>query len=339
VHLGIDAFPSGWMKSIMDVDRQPKPGWFVMREICMPLNVHWRTDRFAFFAGETMPLEAWVCNDLHESPRGAKLHYQLEVNGKVTFAARTPAKIPACDSAFQGFVKFTAPKVKERTVVVARIALIDKKGKILHDSARELTIFPKPGKVAKRRAFIAGPRNGQANSLAKELGLQPAFTGSIHPADVILVEDEKMLMKHQKRIIAAVRRGATAVVLPLSPGDYSIAGKKVTVNPCGMNSVHFASAATGHPLTAGLEAGDLKFWYDQGAGYVTPFLHATMEAKGFRAIATAGNGNWLGTWSAQQAVAEKTLGAGVLRLCQVELAGRTKTNPAARLLAERLLGL
>ncbi|MBN1553409.1 MAG: glycoside hydrolase family 2 [Phycisphaerae bacterium] len=339
VHLGIDAFPSGWMKTIMDVERRPKPGWFVMREACMPLQVHWRTDRFAFFAGETMPLEAWVCNDLHEIPRGAKLHYQLEAGGKVTFAARTAAKIPACDSAFQGFVKFTAPKVSERTVVTARIALIAKNGKVLHDSARELTVFPKPAKPVARRAYIVGPRNGQAGSLARELGLTPAFTGTIRQTDVVLVEDVQALLKQQKRILAAVRDGATAMVLPIPSGEYAVAGGKVKVNPCGMNPIHFASSATGHPLAAGFEPTDLKFWYDRRAGYVTPFLHATFEAKGWRAILTAGNGNWLGTWTHQLAAAEKNIGLGVLRLCQLDLLHRTKTNPAARILAGRLLGL
>lgn len=339
VHLGIDAFPSGWMKTIMDVDRQPKPGWFVMREACMPLNVHWRSDRFAFFAGEAMPLEAWVCNDRHEIPAGARLHYQLEVNGKVTFAAKTAATIPACDSAFQGFVKFTAPRVTRRTVVTARIALTDRKGKVLHDSARELTIFPKPAKLAKRRAYVVGGRNGQAAQLARELGLAPTFAGAIRDTDVVLIEDGATLVKQQKRIVAAVKRGATALVLPMTPGEYNVAGEKIVVTNCGMNSVHFASAATGHPLAAGFGREDMKFWYDDRVGYVTPFLHATVETPGWRTILTAGNGNWLGTWSAKQAAAEKTVGDGVLRFCQAELPHRTKGNPAARILAGRLLGL
>ncbi|MDD5707782.1 MAG: glycoside hydrolase family 2 TIM barrel-domain containing protein, partial [Kiritimatiellae bacterium] len=54
IHLFIDAFPSGWMKSIMDVERQPKPAYFAYREALTPLLVSMRTDRLAYFGGEAV---------------------------------------------------------------------------------------------------------------------------------------------------------------------------------------------------------------------------------------------------------------------------------------------
>ena len=68
VHLFIDAWPAGWMKSIMDVDRQPKKAYFAYRNALEPLMVSLRSDRSNFFAGEETAIEAWICNDLNSSP-------------------------------------------------------------------------------------------------------------------------------------------------------------------------------------------------------------------------------------------------------------------------------
>lgn len=339
VHLGIDAFPSGWMKAVMDVDRVPKPAWFALRKACAPLNVHWRTDRFAFFAGETMALEAWVCNDRHEIPRGARLCYQLEVDGQVVCAGRTEAKILACDAAFQGFVRFAAPRVDRRTTVIARVALAARDGHVLHDSAVELEIFPPVSFASRRRAYLFGPRDGQAATLARQLGLTIAFRGEIRRDDVILVEDGRILEKQGNRILSAVRRGSTALAMPLKPGEYRFGDEIVHADACGMEPVHFVSRATGHPLVQDLRSGDVKFWYDERVGYVTPILHATLRTEGWREILTSGNGAWKKTWVARPAAVEKCFGKGVLRLCQVDLPHRLKTNPVARILAGRLLGL
>ena len=33
IHLFIDAWPAGWMKAIMDRERQPKPAYFAVRDV------------------------------------------------------------------------------------------------------------------------------------------------------------------------------------------------------------------------------------------------------------------------------------------------------------------
>lgn len=83
IHLFIDAFPSGWMKTIVDVDRQPKPAYFTYREALTPLMTNLRSDRLTFYSGEEISLEAWICNDLNESPVNTTLHYCVEMDGKV----------------------------------------------------------------------------------------------------------------------------------------------------------------------------------------------------------------------------------------------------------------
>ncbi|MBZ0295601.1 MAG: beta galactosidase jelly roll domain-containing protein [Anaerolineae bacterium] len=335
IHLFIDAFPDGWMKAIMDVERQPKPAYFVYREALTPLMVNLRTDRYTYFAGEPLALEAWICNDTQQAPEDVSLHYQVECGGQILFAQRTAANLPVCDSAFQGYLNIPAPQVESRTYVTVRLALIDARGNILHDTALDLEVFPRLAIDTLKSASSVGAPDGSAVRLAHELGLRPA------PADdasTILIDDFAAFEQQKDQILRAVEAGATAIFLDLQPGDYEIAGDSITVTACGMGKRHFVSCGTGHALAADYETNDFRFWYDHDAGYVTPFLAATFEAEGWDAILMSGNGDWSGEWGPALAAAERSYGAGKLRICQLALAGRVQENPIAHRFAYDLMG-
>ena len=339
IHLFIDAFPSGWMKTIMAADRQPKPAYFAYREALTPLMANLRTDRYHFFSGDEILLEAWICNDLNSAQAKAFLHYQLELGGKVIFSNRTQAKVPVCTSEFQGFLRFKSPDVKKRSRVVARLALADDAGKILHDTSVVLNIFPRPSEGGTKKAFVVGARTGKAAKLAKELRLQRRFAGVPASDDIILIDDSSQFVKLRRDILRAVRKGAVATFLQLSKGKYRIDKDKITIEDCGMGPVHFVSRNTGHRLVEGFEPTDFRFWYDSRAQYVTPFLMTTFVAENWDAILTTGTGSWSEPWHSSLASAEKKHGNGFFRICQVDLANRVNCNPVAYLFAQRLVGL
>jgi hypothetical protein len=66
IHLFIDAFPSGWMKTIMDCDRNPKPAYFAYRDSLSPILASVRTDRLTYFSGIERCLNhrAEICDTL-----------------------------------------------------------------------------------------------------------------------------------------------------------------------------------------------------------------------------------------------------------------------------------
>jgi beta-galactosidase/beta-glucuronidase len=332
IHLFIDAFPSGWMKAIMDVERQPKPAYFAYREALTPLMANLRTDRTTFFAGEAVTVEAWVCNDRDSCPEQVELGCQLEMNGEVLAAQRSPADVTPCGSSFQGLVHFHAPQVAARSEMTLRLALMTKEGTVLHDTAITLEVFPTPKEPVTRVCVIAGAGSAAAR-LADELGVQRVALEDVGPGDMILAGGVERL----DEIGARVAQGATALFLDLPPGRYEIAGDPVDVVPCGMNARHFCSRATGHPLVAGLQPHDLAFWYDAAAGHITPLLATTLTAPGWTEILASGNGNWAGQWGPAPAAVEKAYGQGRYRICQLSLADRTIHNPVAHLLARRLL--
>lgn len=341
IHLFIDAFPSGWMKSIMDVHRSPKPAYFEYRRALAPLMVSLRTDRYAFLSGEAMDLEAWVCNDLNAAPAGAYLHYQMEMNGKVIFASKAPASVPVNSSRVQGSLALKAPPVNGRATVTVRLGLLDRRGKVLASCATELAVFAQPAALD-LPVRIVGQRNGQSAQLARELGLRANFSSPLRSARTILV-DGRAWAENRQAVEQAADAGALVVVLDLPAGMHELAGSQVRVADHGAGSYHFASRATGHPLVEGFESLDFRFWHDDEAGYVKPFLPRSFRGEGWDAILTSGDQASRDTWFAGDrwepslAAAQRALGSGLVRLCQVQLARRTRGNPAARILAQRLL--
>jgi hypothetical protein len=336
IHLFIDAFPSGWMKTIVDVDRRIKPAFYEYRDALTPLMVNLRTDRFKFFSAEKARFEAWICNDTNDITEGSSIQWQLEKGNMILLAGKSTANVPLCSSEFQGFLDINLPEVNLRTNLVLRLALFDKQGKQLHQTATEVTVFPKPY-AAQSRVTVFGEVDGLAAKLANELGIATVSIDEIDADGCILIDDAKILKQNEKLILKAVKQGATAVVLGLPEGTHKVAGSEIVVQTAGMGARHFVSRDTGHKLVAGFVAEDFKFWFDEDLGYVSPFIDTTFSAEGWTPILLAGNGDWRGNWSPSVAVAEKKIGKGAVRICQVQLANRCKTNPIAAIFAGRLL--
>lgn len=339
IHLFIDAFPSGWMKTIMDVERQPKPAYFAYRNALTPLMANLRTDRYKFFGGEDVKIEAWVCNDLKEAPDNHYLHYQLEIDQEIIFTGRQKALVPALESKFQGFIKFVAPEVDKRSQGTLRLGLLDKSGKVLHDTTIMIDLLPEYNPVKNEQVLVIGSKQGKADRLAKELGLKPVYCGKTNSCKLVLIDDYVQYTEKRQEITDAVKNGTTAVFIEMPKGKYKIADNNIEVENCEMGGRFFVSRNTSHPLVRGFKPNDFKFWHDSQTGYVTPLLETTFKAFGFDEILSSGNGMWVGKWEKTLAVAEKKYGKGVFRLCQLSLVGKTTTNPTAKIFAYRLLGL
>lgn len=333
VHLFIDAFPGGWMKAIMDVDRLPKPAYFAYREALTPLMVSPRTDRNAFFAGETALVEAWICNDHHAAPRALRLHYALAQGEQTLGAGETAVQAPAFDSALVGLIPVEIPAVAAVTPLTLRLALVDGAGHVVHDNEVALRAFPKLPVDESGSVRIVGRPDGPAARLARELGLTAAAE-----AATILIDDYGAYERAKAGLTRAVQAGAQAIFLSLPPGKYEIAGDRVEAQRGAMGARHFVARAAEHPLVGDLAPDDFKFWFNQAEDRPTPILASVFAAPRWRAILTSGNPDQTGKWTQRLAVAEKGQGRGRWCVCQLELAGRIAGNPVAEIFARRLLG-
>jgi hypothetical protein len=164
IHLFIDAWPNGWLKTIMDVQRQPKRAWFAYRDALAPIAVQvrtpwdsnapklsiancetWSYQQNTFTAGVPANVELWVCNDTAQTPE-CELRYQLEVAGQVVRTGHLDAQLPTVTdgSRFQGFLPVEAPEVAAPTSFRLRVSLISKQnGNIIDQYVFDGWMLPK----------------------------------------------------------------------------------------------------------------------------------------------------------------------------------------------------
>lgn len=142
IHLLIDSWPAGWLKAIMDTDRQAKPAYFAYRDALRPVAVNLRPDAFYAFSGENGKVAVFICNDTPTGIPEARLRYQIEFNGEILYTGSSNATVPAASPQFQGWLKIPFPNVSVRQMITVRVGLFDASGQLLHDSAFDLEVLP-----------------------------------------------------------------------------------------------------------------------------------------------------------------------------------------------------
>ncbi|WP_372935892.1 glycoside hydrolase family 2 protein, partial [Mariniphaga sediminis] len=327
IHLFIDAWPGGWMKTIMDVDRQPKKAYFAYRDALTPLMVSLRTDRNKFYPNESANIEVWVCNDKNDSPNRVRLTYQVEQENRILFSGEKEIEVPVNSSKFQGFIDWKTPGVSKRTSFTVRCAIINSNQQKLHENELDVEVFPSQKKVPVR-AFIIG--NEISDKIGSSLGL---ITESEYKnASVILLDGNRFSDSIMSEIEPFVKEGKKLVIFNLPVGNHSLAGSNIEVIPTFMGQYYFVSTKTGHPLIKGFKPGDFKFWYDEERDLISPLLSSMISANDWDSVLKTGIGkrrNNLGSVDFKHAVAEKKLGKGSVIISHVDFRNKLSDNPTA----------
>jgi len=335
IHLFIDAWPAGWMKTIMDVDRRPKKAFFAYRDALTPVLATLRSDRNHFTAGEKINIEAWLSNDLNDTLEGYSLNYQLEKKNKILFAHSIKPEIEENSSTFQGYISFDAPKTNERTAYTLRMGLFDEKGNEVSQSVLELDVFPEPGINGLAKIFTA---DGNSDGLLSDLSITPV--AEINNSDVILINDYGWYQKNLEAVDRLVQSGKTALFMELPEGNYNIAGSEVSLFNTIMGNYYFVSPTTGHELVKWAKPLDFKCWFNEQEKVIAPFIATVLKAGDWTAILSTGQTSWGSRDEGQfLAVAEKKSGEGKYIICQLQLNNRVTANPVARKFTLKLLGL
>jgi hypothetical protein len=155
-------------------------------------------------------------------------------------------------------------------------------------------------------------------------------------ADAFLIDSLPLYLQEQARIDRRVAAGKTAVLLGLPAGEHQVAGGPVKVSATVMGQYYFASPATDHALVKDFAPTDFRLWYHGGKAMIQPLLPAMVDAPGWEQILRTGTTSWTPNSSWSSAACEKKVGAGVFRICQVQLADRVRYNPVAHAFLERL---
>lgn len=139
IHLFIDAWPSGWMKTIMDCRRNPKPAYFAYRNALEPIMVSLRTDRFTYFSGEEIKIEAFICNDTN-SFGDYKLYFEYYTDGEYIAGNETLVKVEDCKAGYVATAQFTAD-ADDRKNIKIRAVLTDINGEVVTYNDINVEVF------------------------------------------------------------------------------------------------------------------------------------------------------------------------------------------------------
>jgi len=335
VHLFIDAWPAGWMKTIMDVDRNPKKAFFAYREALKPMIVSLRSDRKKFYAGEKTKTEVWVCNDLNLSPDNYVLKYRLEKNGKVIYSGSSNAEVPVNSSLFQGYISFETPDVKQRTTYQLRAGLFDEEGNSIDQGVIDIDVFPQRNRTVDSKIAVLNDENGVIDYLLKNLNVN--ITEKMQDADVILIGGLDQYEDNAGEIDRLAQEGKKIVLFNVPAGEHTIGGTNVTIQNTAMGSYFFVSPQTGHIYTKNYKPFDFKMWYGENKDYITPFLDKIITGDKWRPVLASGNTNWVKDSGDAGAVSEFLTGSGRIIICELDLNNRILTNPTANDFAVKLL--
>lgn len=335
IHLFIDAWPAGWMKAIMDVDRQPKKAYFAYRNALEPLMVSLRTDRYAWFSGEEASMEAWICNDRNQIPKNCSLGYEVLLNGKTLARQLIAASIPENSAQFQGHIKFLIPPVSSRSKLIVKSGLFNNEGQCVTSNSQELDIYPAYQPL---NAKVQVSSDGKGEVIIKELGL--AATKDLKTASLVIIDRYEDYSSRQAELDAYVQQGGQLLFTELPEGNYPVAASSVAVKKTIMGEYYFANPSDFLLKDKKFSSKDFFLWYDKSVDYIQPLLRNVFRAPGWTPLITTGLCNFAGEDPAGYlAAAELKMGKGRYVFCEITLAGRMRENPAAYALMKKLVNL
>ncbi|WP_026811235.1 hypothetical protein [Arenibacter latericius] len=280
-------------------------------------------------------MESWIAHDPNSSPKDHYIKYQLEQGGKIIYSGINEAEVPHNSSKFQGFVKFKAPQVEERTAFVLRAAVFDGVGNSVDQTIMDIDVFPRPAIVGTSTIGFLGETSQTTTYLKNHFG--NTVVPNWKDADVIWVPSYTDYETHKEVLEKLATSGKKVILYNVPVGDHNIGGTSVKVQNTSMGSYYFTSPQTGHRFTENAKPFDFKMWYDEEVDYITPFLDKIVLSDNWSPILSTGNTNWVEDHGAAMAAGELKIGEGSIIICQLDVNNRLKSNPVAHDFVEQLI--
>ncbi len=320
IHLLIDAWPSGWQKSLIDVQRIPKKAWFEYRDALSPLLTDIRTDRNRYFGGEKLAMEFWLANDKEADFKTGELVWEVRIKDKIVFANKKEVDIPSVRPEFIGHFRYQLPKVKKRTTANIRIAL-QHGGEVIHSTNISVDIFPEIKQ--KTQSIIVIKNDDRAFKLAEQLNLSPVYLSEYNSkkSPPVLLSNHKSISN--KKVQTLLELGANVLLMEQTKDSvFTISNTKIKISP-HEEGVDFISQKTGHPLVAEYKPFDFSYMYNSNAGYITNAMYSYFEPN-FE-LKTV-----LKVLNDKPVLAELQIGKGKVYITQLQLENFIENEPALR---------
>lgn len=223
IHLLIDAWPAGWMKTLVDCERVPKKAYYAYMDALVPFRVNLRCDRLYLYENEVVPVEAWLLNDSGDAREG-KIVATVSMDGKTYKSYETEASVEAAMSRCVGTIMMEVPSVDKEEELHLDVVVYDQDGKICNAERMEFYIYPAAARLhdSDAKLQVIGEK---AQNMAAVYGYTTEDQGS-----ALLISDVE---GNEHVIQEYLEHGKTAVViLPdieqtnVTIGDLTIETKK-----------------------------------------------------------------------------------------------------------------
>jgi hypothetical protein len=108
VHLLIDAWPCGWTKTLVDVDRIPKPAYYSFKEANIPVRLSLRRDKYVVYENASVETEVYALNDL-PTDKQVTAYISVYLNGEEKYSYKIDGVAKAVSSTYLGEVITVVP--------------------------------------------------------------------------------------------------------------------------------------------------------------------------------------------------------------------------------------
>ena len=201
VHLLIDAWPCGWTKTLVDVDRIPKPAYYAFKEASIPVRVSLRRDKYTVYAGNTLTTELYVFNDKAKEEKTFAM-ISVYYNGELKESYQTTINAKAVGTTYGGEIKTCIPK--DFTGKISVLAKLDNGNETTYD---EVEYEVKASLVkAKKRPVILSEKLKCVGQVCDE-----------YVDENILFVDRDYYVEHQSELEKATGKGKKVVVFTDKP--------------------------------------------------------------------------------------------------------------------------
>lgn len=224
IHLLIDAWPSGWMKTLVDCERRPKRAYFAYEDALVCRRVNLYTPRRTAYTDECVDVEAWFLNDGEDAGDGRIRVSIWEEAAKEPYAVFDKTfRMEAATAICTGNVPVTFAQTEEARRTVAVFGeLLDASGKVIATETIRIEVFARPARA--RAAAVIGDG---AKEICRRLSLRQDAD-----ADVCLVTDTAP--SSIEKLEAFTSSGGTGILfLPHAGEQLCIGGHVVRMKDCG----------------------------------------------------------------------------------------------------------
>jgi hypothetical protein len=330
VHLLIDAWPSGWMKTLVDVDRVPKPAYFSFKDTLKPVRVNLRCDRWKAYSGEEIEVETWFLNDSNYEYKNASIVVTLRDEERDHESYRINCDSKEVTSSYAGTIKFRVPEVVGRKTLFVDAALIDSEGDIINNERFKIEAFEKAKGVINQKVAYLG---GQAKEILERLNINSnSFDKHESGFDVGIISDINSFYENQKSIVEKVKSGARLVFIRDDENGLQGEIEGIKFNTKKLNGVFFAAINKEDKRMKEFRSGDFSYWYNSEQDIIDFTADSFIDCeKAEPLIYTYGKSGFYnpekGMKKRLPVVGSVKLGKGEIILCCIPLKGKIGYNP------------